>query len=76
MTVKTICFFCRGSFSEPTLAMSAAIIDRPIRRKLTNLGVRALVESCKSTLTSVDISDCRGLNDEVRLAVLAGVFEI
>ena len=34
-------------------------------RQLNNLGVRALVEYCKSTLTSVDLSDCTGLNDEV-----------
>lgn len=33
--------------------------------QLNNLGVRALVEYCKSTLTSVDLSDCTGLNDEV-----------
>lgn len=37
--------------------------------QLNNLGVRALVEYCKSTLTSVDLSDCTGLNDEVGLAM-------
>ncbi|CAM9290019.1 unnamed protein product, partial [Sphacelaria rigidula] len=32
--------------------------------KMSNGGVRALVECCKSTLTSVDLSNCPGLNDE------------
>ncbi|CAN0130875.1 unnamed protein product, partial [Scytosiphon promiscuus] len=39
--------------------------------QLNNLGVRALVEYCKSTLTSVDLSDCTGLNDEA-VAYLGG----
>ncbi|CAM9637950.1 unnamed protein product [Pylaiella littoralis] len=39
--------------------------------QLNNLGVRVLVEYCKSTLTSVDLSDCTGLNDEA-VAYLGG----
>lgn len=45
------------------------ILAMPIMLQLNNLGVRALVEYCKSTLTSVDLSDCTSLNDEVCLAV-------
>lgn len=38
--------------------------------QMNNLGIRALGEYCKSTLTSVDLSDCTGLNDEVGLRVV------
>lgn len=45
------------------------VLQMSIMLQLNNLGVRALVEYCKSTLTSVDVSDCIGLNDEVGLAM-------
>ncbi len=51
-----------------TTASDTIFDDQPlIEMQLTNLGVRALVEYCKSTLTSIDLSDCTGLNDEVHL---------
>lgn len=49
------------------------LLNKPLsafRLQLSNLGVRALVEYCKSTLTSLDLSGCTGLNDEASSGVL------
>eukprot|EP00752_Nemacystus_decipiens_P010136 g9032.t2 len=54
-----------------TRLFSLRTINLASCRQLNNLGVRALVEYCKSTLTSVDLSDCTGLNDEA-VAYLGG----
>ncbi|CAM9789029.1 unnamed protein product [Ascophyllum nodosum] len=58
--------FAPRLFSLRTINMASC-------HQLTNLGVRALAKYCKGTLTSVDLSDCRGMNDEA-VAYLGGAF--